>query len=116
MFPQALPGHHDGDRGFGDEVITEGAKQDTDTLNIMHSKVWNRAYPFRALRPLDPRITSVGSRKSIYRGLSARNRGVREVWLAYHFCNHVLGTLAMEHFDDGTNLKTSLPEQLDASI
>jgi hypothetical protein len=38
VFPQSLPCNHDGHRRLGDEIVTEGAKQDTATISMIHSK------------------------------------------------------------------------------
>jgi hypothetical protein len=35
VFSEALPCNHDGYRGLGDQIVTEGAKQNTAVVNIM---------------------------------------------------------------------------------
>jgi hypothetical protein len=35
MFPEALPRDHDWHRGLGDEIVTEGAEQNTAVVSIM---------------------------------------------------------------------------------
>jgi len=60
-------------------------------LSIQESRAWA------------PKSQSVGS-------LSAERSMTKSLGAAYDFRNHMLGTLAVEHLDDGPHLQPSLPE------
>lgn len=72
VLSQAFPCHHDRHRRLGNKVVTERAKQHTATVsqsvNALAFAFTVRAvtYPLRALRPLEPRMTRVGSSMSIW--------------------------------------------------
>lgn len=66
VFSKPLPGHHDGHRRLGDQVVAERAQKDAAKPSVfMRRANGKKTHPFNAFRPLDPRTTSVGSRKSI---------------------------------------------------
>jgi len=48
--------------------------------------------------------------------LSALSRGIEFMRGSYHFCNHVLGALAMKNFHDCAHLQSSLPQQFDTPV
>ena len=65
VLPETFACNHHGHRRLGDQVVTERAKQYTVMVSFMRLALAGSTYPFRALRPLDPRMTSVGSSMSI---------------------------------------------------
>jgi hypothetical protein len=65
VLAETLAGNHHWHRRLGDQVVTERSKQHTAMVSFMRLALAGSTYPFRALRPLDPRMTSVGSSMSI---------------------------------------------------
>lgn len=64
MLPQTFARYHDWDRGFCDQIVGEGTKDDTAfdvSSDVTSFKRRNEhAYPLSALLPLLPKITNVG--------------------------------------------------------
>jgi hypothetical protein len=112
VLAEALAGNHHGHRRLGDQVVTERAKQHTATVSFMRLALARSTYPFRALRPLEPRMTSVGSSMSICKNdLSAcipKEKWPGLVSETYHFGDHVLGALAVEDLHYHPSLQAGL--------
>jgi hypothetical protein len=112
VLAEALAGNHHGHRRLGDQVVTERAKQHTAMVSFMRFASTGSTYPFRALRPLEPRMTSVGSSMSICKNdLSAcipKEKWPGLVSETYHFGDHVLGALAVEDLHHHPGLQAGL--------